>query len=108
MSGSVVDAGHRMVAMDADGRIRIPRGGAVVAALLRICLGLVYLWAFISQGFGIPYTNHATPPPDAPAEANAVYEWTFGYDSSLGWISSGLEHSPTEKYIDNNLHGPLA
>jgi thiosulfate dehydrogenase [quinone] large subunit len=96
------------VIMDARGRIRIPRGGAITVGALRIALGLVYLWAFISQAFGITYTNKATPPPDAPADAPVTYEWTFGYDSSKGWISSGFEHSPTESYIDNNTHGPLA
>jgi thiosulfate dehydrogenase [quinone] large subunit len=25
-----------------------------------------------------------------------------------GWITSAFEHSPTEGYIDNNSHGPLA
>ncbi len=96
------------VVMDARGRIRIPRGGAITVAAMRIALGLVYLWAFISQAFGITYTNQAQPPPDAPAGTKATYEWTFGYDSSKGWISSGFENSPTEKYVDNNLHGPLA
>jgi thiosulfate dehydrogenase [quinone] large subunit len=96
------------VAMDADGRIRIPRGGAIAAAVLRIALGFVYLWAFVSQAFGITYTNQAAPPPDAPAGTKTTYEWTFGHDASKGWISSGFEHSPTENYIDNNMHGPLA
>jgi hypothetical protein len=45
------DAG--MVVMDREGRIRIPRGGAVVAAILRIGIGLIYLWGFISAGFGV-------------------------------------------------------
>ena len=101
-------SGNGTVVMDAKGRIRIPRGGAITVAALRIALGLVYLWAFISQGFGITYTNKATPPPDAPAGAKVTYEWTFGYDSDAGWISSGFSHSPTESYVDNNLHGPLA
>jgi thiosulfate dehydrogenase [quinone] large subunit len=96
------------VVMDARGRIRIPRGGAITVAVLRIALGLVYLWAFISQAFGITYTNKAQPPPDAPAGAPVTYEWTFGYDSSKGWVSSGFDHSPTESYVDNNTHGPLA
>ena len=48
-----------IVTMDLRGRIRIPRVGAMTAALLRIALGLVYLWAFISQAFGITYTNKA-------------------------------------------------
>jgi thiosulfate dehydrogenase [quinone] large subunit len=96
------------VAMDASGAIRVPRGAAMAAATLRIALGLVYLWAFVSQAFGITYTNKATPPADAPAGTKTTYEWTFGYDSSKGWVSSGFDYSPTEAFIDNNLHGPLA
>jgi thiosulfate dehydrogenase (quinone) large subunit len=96
------------VVMDSAGRIRIPRGGAITLAVMRVALGLVYLWAFISQAFGITYTNKATPPPDAPAGAPVTYEWTFGYDSSAGWISSGFDSSPSEKYVTNNTHGPLA
>ena len=42
-----------MVVMDREGRIRIPRGGAIVAAILRIGIGLIYLWGFISAGFGV-------------------------------------------------------
>src|ERR1700704_2249640 len=80
------DAG--IVVMDARGRIRIPRAGAMTAALLRIALGLVYLWAFISQGFGIGYTNKAQPPPDSPAGTKTTYEWTFTVDASKGWITS--------------------
>ena len=76
------------VVMDSGGRIRIPRGGAMTVAVMRIALGLVYLWAFIAQGFGIGYTNKATPPPDAPANAPTVYEWTFDVDTSNGSISS--------------------
>jgi len=104
----VAESSSGTVVMDARGRIRIPRGGAITAAILRIVLGFVYLWAFVSQAFGITYTNKATPPPDAPAGTKTTYEWTFGYDSSKGWISSGFDHSPTEAYVDNNLHGPLA
>jgi len=96
------------VVMDLGGRIRIPRGGAITIAVMRIALGLVYLWAFISQGFGIGYTNKATPPPDAPAGAKVTYEWTFNVDADNGWITSGFDHSPTEAFVDNNLHGPLA
>jgi hypothetical protein len=42
----------------------LPRGAATSAALLRIALGLVYLWAFVAQGFGVGYTNTngAKPP----------------------------------------------
>src|SRR4051812_13198846 len=96
------------VVMDRRGRVRIPRGGAITAAVLRILLGLVYLWAFISQAFGITYTNKAPVPPDAPAGTKVTYEWTFGYDSSKGWISSGFDHSPASGFVDNNTHGPLA
>jgi hypothetical protein len=39
-----------MVTMDVEGRIRIPRPAAITAAILRICMGLIYLWAFIAQG----------------------------------------------------------
>jgi thiosulfate dehydrogenase [quinone] large subunit len=102
--------GHT-VAMDAAGRIRIPRGGARTAALLRIGLGLVYLWAFISQGFGVTYTNvpaDAQPPPaNSAAPAEVEYRWSFGYDADKGWISSGFSHSPTEGYIEKNVHGPV-
>jgi thiosulfate dehydrogenase (quinone) large subunit len=98
----------RIVAMDLRGRIRIPRLGAMTAALLRIALGLVYLWAFISQAFGITYTNQAQPPPDSAAGTQATYEWTFGFDADKGWITSGFDYSPTASYVDNNLHGPLA
>jgi thiosulfate dehydrogenase [quinone] large subunit len=96
-----------MVTMDREGRIRIPRAGAITAAILRIGIGLVYLWAFIAQGFGIGYTNNIVNQ-DAPAPAAVNYQWHFSYDSNNGWISSGFTHSPTEKYVDNNTDGPLA
>lgn len=106
------ETGGPMVAMDAAGRIRLPRGGARTAALLRIGLGLMYLWAFVAQGFGVGYTNvrttEAPPPADAAAPAPVVYRWTFSYDADKGWISSGFKHSPTEAYVDKNAHGPLA
>src|SRR4051794_18625458 len=92
------------VVMDANGRIRIPRGGAITIAFMRN-RGPVDLWAFIAQGFGITDTNKAMPPPDAPAGAKVTYEWTFGCDADVGWISSGFDHSPTDSYVDNNLHG---
>jgi thiosulfate dehydrogenase [quinone] large subunit len=102
--------GHT-VTMDAAGRIRIPRGGARTAALLRIGLGLMYLWAFIAQGFGVGYTNvrpsDQPPPADSAAPAPVEYRWTFSYDADKGWISSGFQHSPTEAYIDKNAHGPV-
>ncbi|MGX7678344.1 hypothetical protein ACSMXN_05560 [Jatrophihabitans sp. DSM 45814] len=69
---------------------------------------MVYLWAFISAGFGISYTNKATPPPDSADPVKAHYVWTFTVDSSKGWITSGFQHSPTAGFVNNNLHGPLA
>jgi thiosulfate dehydrogenase (quinone) large subunit len=96
-----------MVAMDVAGRIRIPRAGAITAAILRIGIGLIYLWAFISQGFGVGYTNQVVNQ-DAPSPTALEYHWHFSYDSDAGWITSGFDHSPTEQYVDNNTHGPLA
>jgi thiosulfate dehydrogenase [quinone] large subunit len=99
------------VAMDAEGRIRIPRGGARTAAALRIGLGLMYLWAFVAQGFGVGYTNvksTVAPPPDSTAPAQETYGWNFSYDASNGWITSGFQHSPSEGFVNNNTHGPLA
>jgi thiosulfate dehydrogenase [quinone] large subunit len=92
------------VTMDADGRIRLPRAGAVAAALLRIGLGLLYLWAFLSQGLGIGYSN--TSEADATA-ANPSYGWHFDYDADAGWITSGFAHSPTEGYT-GGAHGPTS
>lgn len=93
------------VVLDDQGRVRIPRSAAVVVALLRIGLGLLYLWAFLSQGFGITYAN--TDKSATAAGAPVEYGWHFDVDSSKGWITSGFSHSPTESYVDN-LHGPLA
>jgi thiosulfate dehydrogenase [quinone] large subunit len=73
------------------------------SALVRIALGLVYLWAFVAQGFGIIYANSITTASGKPGS----YGWHFSYDSSLGWISSGFAHSPTSAYI-GGTHGPLA
>ena len=42
-----------MVTMDREGRIRIPRIAAITAAILRIGIGLIYLWGFIAQGLGV-------------------------------------------------------
>jgi thiosulfate dehydrogenase [quinone] large subunit len=75
---------------------------ADAAALLRITLGLVYLWGFMSQAFGITYTNSATDP-----SGKTTYGWHFSYDSAKGWISSGFSHSPTGAYV-GKTHGPLA
>lgn len=91
------------VVMDDADRVRLTPGGATVASLLRIGLGLLYLWAFISQGFGVTYAN--TEP--ATAGAPATYGWHFDVDASKGWISSGFKHSPTEAYVAK-AHGPTA
>jgi thiosulfate dehydrogenase [quinone] large subunit len=48
---------------DDAGRIRVQRGGANAAALLRIGLGFLYLWAFLEQGLGVGYTNTHTGHP---------------------------------------------
>lgn len=96
-----------IVTMDRAGRIRIPRAGAVTAAILRIGIGLIYLWAFVAQGFGIGYTNQ-TVNGDTAAPAPVEYHWNFTVDTDQGWITSGFTHSPTEAYVDNNTHGPLA
>jgi len=84
-------------------RLVLPESVTATAALLRISLGLVYLWAFGAQGFGITYSNSVT----APSGKAGSYGWHFSYDSSHGWISSGFSHSPTAAYI-GNTHGPLA
>jgi len=81
----------------------LPGGVTATAALLRISLGLIYLWAFVAQAFGIVYANSIT---SASGKAGS-YGWHFSYDSSLGWISSGFSHSPTSAYI-GSTHGPLA
>jgi thiosulfate dehydrogenase [quinone] large subunit len=90
------------VTVDDGGRVRIPRGAAYSAALLRISLGLVYLWSFVEQAFGVTYTNSRTS-----ASGHTTYGWHFGYDSSAGWVSSGFKHSPTAGFV-GTLHGPLA
>jgi thiosulfate dehydrogenase [quinone] large subunit len=45
---------------------------------------------------------------NAPAPAPVDYQWDFTFDPDKGWITSGFQHSPTEQYVDNNAHGPLA
>ncbi|MET0628234.1 MAG: hypothetical protein ABW033_07250 [Acidimicrobiia bacterium] len=105
MDTTTVPHDHRpshSVAMDDRGRVTIPKAGANVAAVLRILLGLVYLWAFLAQGFGIGYTNSETD-----ANGNVEYGWHFDHDADNGWITSGFEHSPTAGYVDN-AHGPTA
>ena len=91
------------VVMDEAGAVRLPRGAANVASLLRIGLGLLYLWAFLAQGFGIVYKNTE---PAAPG-AEVTYGWHFDYQADAGWISSGFKHSPTEAYV-GKAHGPTA
>jgi thiosulfate dehydrogenase [quinone] large subunit len=78
----------------------VTRGAGIVLGLLRISLGLLYLWAFVAQGFGIMYSNsNGAKPPS--------YGWHFSYNSQLGWVSSGFSHSPTAMYV-GSTHGPLA
>ncbi|HEY7106415.1 MAG TPA: hypothetical protein VH986_08440 [Acidimicrobiia bacterium] len=91
-----------VVVMDEASPVRLTRGGADMAAALRIGLGLLYLWAFIAQGFGVVYTNSTTN-----ADGTVSYGWHFDQDSDAGWITSGFEHSPTGPYVDKT-HGPLS
>ena len=56
--------------------------GRYVFALLRIALGLIFLWAFFDKLFGL---NFATP-------------------SERAWIAGG---SPTSGFLANAVHGPL-
>jgi thiosulfate dehydrogenase (quinone) large subunit len=63
---------------------------------------LLYLWAFVSQGFGIVYKNSVTD-----ATGKVSYGWHFSYDTSMGWITSGFTHSPTASFT-GSTHGPLA
>jgi thiosulfate dehydrogenase [quinone] large subunit len=97
---------------DRETGVRLTRPAARSAALLRIGLGLVYLWAFASQGFGITYSNRPAPPPGAPAAAASQIPpdggWHFSYDGSKGFITSGLSSSPTNGYLKANARGPLA
>lgn len=89
--------------MDAAGDVRLPRSGANVLAIMRILLGLTYLWAFFAQGFGIQYSNS-----EIDADGNPVdYGWHFDVDGDAGWISSGFSASPTEGYT-GGAHGPTA
>lgn len=95
------------VATDREGRIQLPRAGAITAALLRIGLGLLYLWAFLAQGLGVGYTNSDAPAAATAAPVDITYGWHFSYDADNGWITSGFEHSPTGGYVDK-AHGPTA
>ena len=94
------------VQMDASGRILLPRAGAVTASLLRIGLGLLYLWAFVSQGLGLGYSNVSAAEAANPT-ANPSYGWHFEEDTDAGWITSGFSTSPTEGYT-GGLHGPTS
>jgi thiosulfate dehydrogenase [quinone] large subunit len=91
---------------------QLSRPAARAAAVLRIALGLVYLWAFVSQGFGIVYSNRPAPPPGAPPSAAFAIppdgNWHFSYQPDRGFISSGFSASPTEGYLRANSRGPLA
>ncbi|HUJ66741.1 MAG TPA: hypothetical protein VLX59_14445 [Acidimicrobiales bacterium] len=91
------------VSLDGRSRVVIPRGAVATAVLLRVGLGLLYLWGFISQAFGIVYKNSVT---DADGKV-VSYGWHFSYDTSMGWITSGFTHSPTASFI-GGTHGPLA
>jgi thiosulfate dehydrogenase [quinone] large subunit len=90
------------VTLDEQAGVRVSRGAAYSAALLRIGLGWVYLWGFISQAFGITYTNSQTDP-----TGRTTYGWHFSYNANKGWITSGFSHSPTSQYV-GSTHGPLA
>jgi thiosulfate dehydrogenase [quinone] large subunit len=94
--------GIHAVTLDESAGIRVTRVAACSAALLRISLGLVYLWGFITQAFGISYTNSTTYP-----TGQTTYGWHFAYNANKGWITSGFSHSPTGQYV-GNTHGPLA
>jgi thiosulfate dehydrogenase [quinone] large subunit len=94
-----------------DDGVHLNRAAARSAALLRIALGLIYLWAFASQAFGIGYTNKPAPPPGAPP--SAAYSMPsdgamhFSYDPAKGYLTSGFEYSPTKGYLGSSTHGPL-
>jgi thiosulfate dehydrogenase [quinone] large subunit len=94
--------GTHLVTLDESSGVRVTRAAAYSAALLRISLGLVYLWGFITQAFGITYTNSTTDP-----TGKTTYGWHFAYNANKGWITSGFSHSPTAQYV-GNTHGPLS
>jgi thiosulfate dehydrogenase [quinone] large subunit len=92
--------------------LRLTRPAARSAALLRIGLGLIYLWAFVAQAFGIVYTNRPAPPPGAPPAAAYAMQpdgaWHVTFDTSKGFVTSGFSYSPTAGYLKANARGPLA
>src|SRR5262245_1521410 len=101
MATTVEASDPTLIGMDLAGRIRIPRPGAVVAAILRIGIGFVYLWSFVSQGFGIVYTNQTE------GSQSVDYAWHFSYDGDAGWFTSGFKSSPSEGFV-SGTDGPLA
>jgi thiosulfate dehydrogenase (quinone) large subunit len=103
LGGTTTSGDRRGVQLDSRRTVVVPRGAANTAALLRIGLGLVYLWGFVAQAFGVTYTNSTT---DAAGKVTS-YGWHFSYDADLGWITSGFAHSPTGGYV-GSTHGPLA
>lgn len=90
------------VVMDERTGVQLTPGGAITAALFRIGMGLVYLYAFVAAGFGIFYSNSTMTPSGA-----TTYGWYFTVDTSKGWITSGFKVSPTAGFV-SITHGPLA
>jgi thiosulfate dehydrogenase [quinone] large subunit len=94
------------------GYLRPERAATPVAVILRIAVGCIYLYAFLSQAFGLTYSNTPPPAPGAPAAAvagpAAVYGWNFRLDREKGFLTSGFSASPTAGYVKFNTHGPLA
>jgi thiosulfate dehydrogenase [quinone] large subunit len=101
--GPSLNGSRKTVVLDANGHVIVTRAAANVAVLLRLGLGLLYLGAFISRGFGVLYSNSTTN----AAGKVVSYGWHFSYNTSMGWISSGFTHSPTAAFI-SSTHGPLA
>jgi thiosulfate dehydrogenase [quinone] large subunit len=61
----------------------VPRAAGPFAAVVRIIMGLVFLWAFVDKTFGLGY---ATP-------------------GERAWVNGG---SPTQGFLGNIDHGPFA
>jgi thiosulfate dehydrogenase [quinone] large subunit len=89
------------VVLDERSGVQLTPAGAMTAALLRLGLGLLYLWAFVSAAFGITYSN------SMKVDGKTTYGWHFAYVSSAGWVTSGFTTSPTAGFV-STLHGPLA